>query len=99
MAKPITIVDRKGRTWTASMVLLEQAEESDFRYFEAAWRNRVEGWFGAVRAHYLGLDDLILAKMAAGRLQDRAEVRVLRRAKIEASAEARSRRRRHMPRG
>ncbi|HTN71175.1 MAG TPA: hypothetical protein VMO00_08795, partial [Methylomirabilota bacterium] len=49
--------------------------------FEDAWRNRVEADFGSVSAHYLGLDDLIRAKEAAGRLQDRADVRVLRRAR------------------
>jgi predicted nucleotidyltransferase len=49
--------------------------------FEAAWENRVEARFGSVKAYYLGLDDLIQAKEAAGRAQDRADVRVLRRAK------------------
>lgn len=49
--------------------------------FQAAWKNRLEARFGAVAAYYLGLDDLIRAKEAAGRAQDRADVRVLRRAK------------------
>ena len=49
--------------------------------FEAAWENRVEARFGAVNAHYLGLDDLIRAKEAAGRAQDEADVRFLRRLK------------------
>jgi hypothetical protein len=49
------------------------------RSFEQAWGNRVEARFGPVPAHYLGLDDLIRAKEAAGRVQDRADVRVLRR--------------------
>ena len=49
--------------------------------FEAVWRNRAEAHFGSVKAYYLGLDDLIRAKEAAGRTQDLADVRVLRRAK------------------
>jgi len=52
-----------------------------FKNFEDAWTNRVDANFGSVSAHYVGLDDLIRAKQAAGRLQDRADVRVLRRAK------------------
>ncbi|MGH7964617.1 MAG: nucleotidyltransferase [Candidatus Binatia bacterium] len=53
--------------------------------FEAAWENRSEARFGSVKAYYLGLDDLIQAKEAAGRAQDRADVRVLRRARDQAS--------------
>lgn len=49
--------------------------------FQAAWRNRVEARFGSVKAHYLGLDDLIRAKGASGRAQDRVDVSALRRAK------------------
>jgi hypothetical protein len=47
--------------------------------FTAAWRRRVEGVFGAVPAHYLSLDDLILAKDAtpATRLQDKADLAAL----------------------
>ncbi len=52
-----------------------------FPSFQAAWKNRVEARFGTVAANYLGLDDLIRAKEAAGRAQDRADARVLRRAK------------------
>ena len=48
--------------------------------FRTLWKNRVQAHFGAVTAHYLGLEDLIRAKEAANRLQDRADVRVLRRA-------------------
>ncbi len=48
--------------------------------FAAAWSNRRESRFGAVAAHFLGLEDLIRAKQATGRLQDQADVRVLRRA-------------------
>jgi predicted nucleotidyltransferase len=51
--------------------------------FEEAWRNRVEAHFGRAKAHYLGLDDLIRAKEAAGRAQDRADVRALRRVKSQ----------------
>lgn len=49
--------------------------------FQAAWKNRIEARFGAVVAYYLGLDDLIRAKEAAGRAQDRADARILRQAK------------------
>ena len=49
--------------------------------FEAAWENRIEARFGTVKAYYLGLDDLIRTKEAAGRPQDCADVRALQRAK------------------
>lgn len=53
--------------------------------FSKAWRRRVEGPFGPVEAHYLSLDDLIAAKTAANREQDRADLvslgRALRRQK------------------
>jgi uncharacterized protein YdcH (DUF465 family) len=52
--------------------------------FESAWKNRVDARFGSVAAHYLGLDDLIRAKEAAGRPQDRADTQVLRRARDRA---------------
>lgn len=47
--------------------------------FGRAWASRVDGTFGAERADYIGLEELIAAKTKAGRLQDRADVRVLRR--------------------
>jgi len=47
--------------------------------FETLWEHRIEARFGSVPAYYLGLDDLIRAKEAADREQDRADVRVLRR--------------------
>jgi len=56
------------------------AEIAGFTNFEDTWKNRVDARFGAIPTHYLGLDDLIVAKEAAGRPQDRADVRVLRRA-------------------
>ena len=62
-----------------------------FPSFEAAWRNRVDARFGSIDAHYLGLNELIRAKEAAGRPQDRADVRVLQRAKGGASPTRRSR--------
>lgn len=65
-----------------------------FPDFEAAWKNRIDAQFGTVDAHYLGLDDLIRAKEAAGRAQDRADVRVLRRARGQAQLTRRSSRRR-----
>jgi predicted nucleotidyltransferase len=59
--------------------------------FQAAWKNRVQARFGSVKAHYLGLADLIQAKEAAGRPQDRADVHVLRRAQQIMRSSQRSR--------
>ena len=47
--------------------------------FQAAWDSRVDAKFGEVDAHYLSLDDLIREKESAGRDQDRADLRSLRR--------------------
>jgi hypothetical protein len=47
--------------------------------FAVAWEDRVDAHFGAIEAHYLGLDTLIRAKEAAGREQDRADLVGLRR--------------------
>lgn len=49
--------------------------------FQTLWEYKMSGRFGSVAASYLGLDDLIRAKEASGRLQDRADVRALRWAK------------------
>jgi len=62
--------------------------------FDTAWRNRVAARFGSQAASYLGLDDLISAKTAADRPQDRADVRVLRRAKKQTRPAGSTRRRR-----
>jgi hypothetical protein len=48
--------------------------------FAEAWSRRARARFGAVDASYLGLEDLIRAKEAAGREQDQADAVVLRRA-------------------
>lgn len=53
--------------------------------FEVAWERRVDASFGDVPAHYLSLDDLIQAKTAAGRDQDKADLRALRRASKRSS--------------
>jgi len=47
--------------------------------FAGAWERRIEGQFGDTPAHYLSLDDLIRAKAGAGRDQDKADLRTLRR--------------------
>jgi len=52
--------------------------------FEAAWKNRAEARFGTLTAFYLGLDDLIRAKEASDRAQDRVDARVLRRGRDRA---------------
>lgn len=62
--------------------------------FRATWKNRIQARFGNVTAYYLGLDDLLRAKQAAGRPQDRADVRVLRRVKGPGKPTARSTRHR-----
>lgn len=49
------------------------------RDFAAAWTSRVDAKFGDVDAHYLSLEDLIQEKESAGRDQDRADLRSLRR--------------------
>jgi hypothetical protein len=46
--------------------------------FEAAWSNRVEATYGGARVNYIGREDLIANKEAAGRLQDRADAAYLR---------------------
>lgn len=51
------------------------------RDFQAAWEARAQGRFGDVPTQYLSLDDLLLEKEKAGRDQDRADLRVLRRVK------------------
>ena len=61
--------------------------------FQAAWKKRAEARFGSVKAHYLGLDDLIRVKEAAGRTQDRADIDVLRRAQRTRRCSRRPRRR------
>lgn len=48
--------------------------------FNSAWERRVEAAFGDIPAHYLSLDDLIEAKESAGRDQDKADLKALRRA-------------------
>jgi len=47
--------------------------------FPSAWSRRVDAVFGDVPAHYIALDDLIRAKISAGREQDKADVKTLRR--------------------
>jgi len=57
--------------------LLSQLE--GFDDFDRLWINRIDAKFGPVASHFLGLDDLIQAKEAAGRMQDKADVAALRR--------------------
>jgi predicted nucleotidyltransferase len=47
--------------------------------FSSLWEMRVDAKFGEVEAHYLSLEDLIREKESAGRDQDRADLRSLRR--------------------
>ena len=66
--------------------------------FDSAWRKRVDATFGAVPAHYIGLDELIDAKAAVRRPQDRADLRIRERAKSETRLSTRSSRRRRKTR-
>jgi|SRR6185295_7222346 len=52
------------------------------RDFSDAWNARVDAKFGDVDAHYLSLGDLIEEKESAGRDQDRADLRSLRKATL-----------------
>jgi hypothetical protein len=61
--------------------------------FNVLWRNRIEAHFGPVRANYLALDDLIRNKEATGRAQDRADLRILQRAKRQSEPRKRNLRR------
>jgi len=54
--------------------------------FADAWKRRVDGEFGPARAYFISLEDLITAKEASDRPQDRADVRVLKRARTESRA-------------
>lgn len=51
--------------------------------FASAWSSRIDARFGDVEAHYLSLDDLIQEKESAGRDQDRADLRSLRRVRTK----------------
>lgn len=42
--------------------------------FGKAWRNRKRGRFGKTHTNFIGLKDLIIAKRAANRLQDRIDL-------------------------
>ncbi len=53
--------------------------------WEPAWANRLEARFGGVRIHVLGIDDLIAAKVAAGRAHDLADAEELRAIKARSS--------------
>jgi predicted nucleotidyltransferase len=46
--------------------------------FERAWSNRVETTFGDVRVNYIGKEDLMANKAAAGRPQDKLDLEYLR---------------------
>jgi hypothetical protein len=63
---------------------------SGLERFDVAWKNRAEAQFGSVPTHYLGREDLIRTKEAADRPQDRADVRVLQRARGQPSAKGHS---------
>lgn len=47
--------------------------------FESVWQRRVDDVFGDIPTHYLSLEDLIQNKTSAGRDQDKADLRALRR--------------------
>ena len=47
--------------------------------FASAWERRSPGRFGSVETWYLSLEDLIEEKTSSGRVQDRADLRTLKR--------------------
>ncbi len=49
--------------------------------FAAAWERRADSAYGPVPAHYLSLEDLLAAKQAADRPQDRADIAALTKAR------------------
>jgi predicted nucleotidyltransferase len=49
--------------------------------FAAAWERRIAASFSDVPAYYISLEDLIQAKISAGRDQDKADLRSLCRAR------------------
>lgn len=51
--------------------------------FQDAWERRVTAPFGDTPTYYLSFDDLIAEKESAGRDQDRADLRSLRRARAK----------------
>jgi hypothetical protein len=48
--------------------------------FAAAWRRRLDGQYGGVPISFLGLEDILAAKRAAGRPHDLRDVEWLERA-------------------
>lgn len=46
--------------------------------FESAWRGRIAGHYGSTAVAYLGKDELIRNKLAAGRPQDQLDLAILR---------------------
>ncbi|MEW6356737.1 MAG: nucleotidyltransferase [Planctomycetota bacterium] len=50
--------------------------------FEEAWNRRADAKYAHVETQYLSLDDLIRSKEAAGRAQDKADLRSLKKAKL-----------------
>jgi hypothetical protein len=47
--------------------------------FATAWKNRISGAFGAVRAYFISKLDLIKNKMATGRKQDLGDIEKLKK--------------------
>ncbi|MFN0204963.1 MAG: nucleotidyltransferase [Planctomycetota bacterium] len=47
--------------------------------FSDAWSRRTRGRFGSVYANYIGLDDLLSAKRATNRPQDRVDIQSIQR--------------------
>ena len=58
--------------------------EGLIRLLNPAWRRRAKGSYGEQPVAYLGLDDLIAAKKAAGRPQDRLDVERLEQVRARA---------------
>lgn len=95
------VTDDRGGVWTVVKVQRKEAAEADFRFWYDGLtpEQRVEARFGGVPTRYIGLKDLISNKEATDRLQDRADVDILRRAATAKITPARSRQPRGRPRG
>ena len=49
--------------------------------FKEVWENKAKGTYGEAKAFFIGLDELIKSKLAAGRKQDKADMDILAAAK------------------
>ena len=46
--------------------------------FKQIWRNKVAGTYGKTKTFFIGLEDLIKNKQVSGRIQDQADLKILK---------------------